>query len=88
MNRDAAERIALAALTTLVADPERLGSFLAATGIGPDTVRQAAETPGFLVAVLDQLMADPESFRYWCLDARLRPDTVAAARALLARENG
>lgn len=86
MNRDAAERIALAALSTLVADTERLDSFLAATGIGPDTLREAAETPGFLVAVLDQLMAEPESFKYWCLEARLRPDSVAAARALLAQE--
>lgn len=84
MTRDAAERLALAVLGTLVGDPERLGSFLAATGIGPETLRAAAATPAFLVAVLDHLMADERAFVVWCGDARVAPETIAAARDLLA----
>lgn len=84
MTRDAAERLALAVLGTLVADPERLGSFLAATGIGPETLRAAAATPAFLVAVLDHLMADERAFVIWCGDAGVAPETLAAARELLA----
>ncbi len=84
MTQDAAERLALAALGTLVADPERLESFLAATGIGPDTLRAAAGTPAFLVAVLDHLMADERALLVWCGDAEVAPETIAAARELLA----
>lgn len=84
MTRDGAERIALAALSALVADPERLGRFLAATGIGPDTLRAAAATPGFLIAVLDHLMADEAVLGEWCAGAGLAPETVAIARSYLA----
>lgn len=84
MTRDGAERIALAALADLVADPGRLGGFLAATGIGPDTLRAAAATPGFLIAVLDHLMANGETLELWCAGAGLAPETVAIARTHLA----
>ena len=45
--REAAETLAVAALAFLAAEPEHLGGFLAATGIGPDQIRKAAARPEF-----------------------------------------
>ncbi len=53
---DAAEQVAVLALNFLAADAERLGGFLAATGIGPANLRQAAREPQFLAGVLRHLM--------------------------------
>lgn len=56
--REAAEAIAIAALSYLAADAEQLGRFLALTGIGPEHIREAARDPGFLSGVLDHLSSD------------------------------
>ena len=44
----AAEALAIQALTHIAGDPERMGRFLAVTGIGPTEIRSAAGEPGFL----------------------------------------
>src|SRR5258705_10938678 len=54
----AAEDLAIAALGFIAGEPERLGRFLAMTGIGPDSIRAAAREPQFLLGVLDHLAAD------------------------------
>ena len=41
----AAEGLAVAALGFIAAEPERLGRFLALSGIGPDSIRTAAREP-------------------------------------------
>src|SRR5262245_58106192 len=51
--RAAAERLAIAALAFIAEEPERLGRFLALTGIGPESIRTAAHEPQFLLGVLD-----------------------------------
>ena len=43
--REAAEALAVAALAFLASEPEHLGGFLAATGVGPDQIRNAARDP-------------------------------------------
>ena len=58
LTKEAAEGLAIQALTFLAGEPERLGRFLAATGIGPTEIRAAAGEPGFLAGVLDYLAAD------------------------------
>ncbi len=42
----------------LATDPERLGRFLAITGIGPEAIRTAAADPQFLAGVLDHVVSD------------------------------
>jgi hypothetical protein len=59
LDRPAAEDIAVKALTLLIRDQERLARFLALTGLGPDTIRAAAGSPGFLRAVLDHVAGQP-----------------------------
>src|ERR1051325_6392801 len=58
MRRDAAESLAVQALGFLAGEPERLARYLALTGIGPDRVRAAAATPGFLAGVLDHVASE------------------------------
>lgn len=78
------EALAIAALGFIATDPQRLGRFLAITGLGPDNLRAAAGNPGFLVAVLDHLMAEPSDFLVFAENAGLRPEAVEMARHRLA----
>ncbi len=58
MTREDAEGLAIAALGFIAGDAERLGRFLALTGLGPETLRQAARDKGFLGQVLDFMAED------------------------------
>ena len=51
ITREAAEALGIQALAYLAGDPERLGRFLALSGLGPETIRAAAHDPGFLAGV-------------------------------------
>ena len=57
-DRGTAEALAIAALTFIAEEPERLGRFLALSGIGPESLRAAACESGFLLGVLDYLTND------------------------------
>lgn len=83
MSRDAAEALAVAALSYLAEDPETLGGFLGATGLGPETLRAAASEPGFLAAVLEYLMGDETLLLVFAERRRVRPMMIAAARHAL-----
>jgi len=65
-----------------------LGRFLAVSGLGPDTLRTAAENPGFLIGVLEFLMADEPSLLAFAENRRLRPTMIAAARYTLSKMHG
>ena len=84
LDRPAAEDIAIKALTFLSGDPERLARFLALTGLGPETIRAAAGSPGFLKAVLDHVAGHEELLVGLAEAIGARPETVVAARRLLA----
>ena len=46
--REVAEIVAIQALSFVASEPERLGLFLAESGIGPESLRAAAADPRFL----------------------------------------
>jgi hypothetical protein len=81
--RDAAEALAIAALSFLAAEPEQLGRFLAMSGIGPEHIRDAAREPGFLVGVLDHFANDEALLVAFSRDAGVDPAAVGRARAAL-----
>lgn len=81
--REVAEIVAVQALSFIAGDPERLGLFLAETGIGPETLRTAAADPKFLVAVLDFIMRDDATVKAFAGASELDPTHVAAARQVL-----
>jgi hypothetical protein len=82
--KDAATALAIMALSFIASDPERLGRFLALTGIGPESIRTAAREPGFLVGVLDHLASDDQLLRAFADQNEFDPEQVMQARELLA----
>jgi hypothetical protein len=79
-----AEDVAVKAFSFLAADPERLGRFLAITGLGPQNLRGAAGEPGFLAGVLTHIAEDEALLVAFAADANLPPERVARAHVLLA----
>ena len=78
-----AEILAVAALSFLAEEPERLGAFLAETGLEPENMRAAAATPGFLPAVLDYLIGHEPLLLDFAADRGIDPAGIPAARAAL-----
>ena len=75
--------MAVQALTFIAGDGERLGGFLAATGIGPAEIRAASGEPGFLAGVLEYLAADDRLITAFAAETGLDPADVARAYAAL-----
>src|SRR6267143_6972658 len=81
--RELAEIVAIQALSFVAGDPERLGVFLAETGIGPETLRSAASDPHFLAGVLDFVLRDDATVKAFASASQLHPTNIAAAREVL-----
>jgi hypothetical protein len=80
---EAAEALALRALAFLAEDPERLGRFLALTGLGPAELRMRAADPELLGGVLDHLLGDERLLMAFAEAREIRPEEVARARRVL-----
>ncbi len=85
--REVAEIVAIQALGFVAGDPERLGLFLAETGIGPDTLRKSAADPRFLASVLDFVLRDDATVNAFAEVSELHPTNIAAARQVLGDPN-
>ena len=81
--REAAESMAIQALSYIASDGERLSRFLALTGIGPDEIRSAAAQPGFLIGVLEYLASDEALMIGFAAENVMKPEVVDAARLAL-----
>ena len=81
--RQVAEIVAVQALSFIAGDPERLGLFLAESGIGPETLRTAATDPHFLAQVLDFEMRDDATVKAFAAASQLHPTNIAAAHQAL-----
>lgn len=81
--RGNAESIAIAALAFIAADPERLGRFLAATGIGPADIRIAAREPLFLAGVIGHISADQKLLLAFAEEKGVSPAEIDRARNIL-----
>jgi Protein of unknown function (DUF3572) len=82
--REVAEIVAVQALSFVAGDAERLGAFLAESGIGPDTLRSAASDPRFLANVLDFIMRDDATVKAFASASKLHPTNIAAAHRILS----
>ena len=85
--RELAEIVAIQALSFVAGDPERLGVFLAETGIGPETLRSAAADSHFLAGVLDFVLRDDTTVKEFAAASELDPATIAAAREVLDQDS-
>ena len=81
--REVAEIVAIQALGFVAGDAERLGAFLAESGIGPDTLRKSAADPRFLASVLDFVLRDDATVKAFAKASELHPTNIAAAREVL-----
>ena len=72
--REVAEIVAIQALSFVAGEPERLGAFLAESGIGPETLRSAAADPQFLVSVLDFVLRDDQTVKAFADASAASPD--------------
>jgi Protein of unknown function (DUF3572) len=84
MARERAQEIAVEGLLHIASDPETLGRFLAITGIGPETLRQAAAEPHFLASVLQHLMDNESALIAFASNHGLAPEQVMQAHLALA----
>ena len=83
VRREAAEALAVAALSFLASEPEHLGGFLAATGVGPDQLRKAARDRSFLSGVLDHFSGNEPLLIAFAQHDGVDPTEIERARATL-----
>lgn len=81
--REVAEIVAIQALAFVAGDANRLGAFLAESGIGPETLRGAVADPQFLAQVLDFVMRDDATVKAFAAASNLHPTNIAAAHQAL-----
>jgi hypothetical protein len=79
-----AEMLAIQALSVIASDADHLGGFLAESGIGPESLREAASDPAFLAGVLDHVMRNEELLLAVAGACQVRPDEIGRARSLMA----
>jgi len=78
-----AQVIALKALAFLASDSDRLGTFLAASGLGPDDLKSGARNSQFLAGVLDYLLGDESLLLTFAENDGVDPGAIAIAWRLL-----
>ncbi len=79
MTRENAEQLALQALQFLTSDGERLGRFMALSGLESDSIRVAASDDSFLAAILEYLMGDESLLLVFATEMAAPPEDVATA---------
>jgi Protein of unknown function (DUF3572) len=78
-HREAAEALALEALTFLATDPERLERFVTLSGLSPDNLRAAGAAPDFLAGVLDYLASDEALLLAFAANRQIDPAEIMRA---------
>ena len=79
----AAEILALQALAWLAGEPERLEPLLAASGLAAGELKEAAQDPHLLAAILAFLLADEPLLLEFCAENGAKPPAVHAAQHIL-----
>jgi hypothetical protein len=79
-----AESVAVGAFAVVAGDPEHLSRFLEITGLRPETIRQAAASPGFFAAVLDHVASDEQLLLAVASALASKPERIMPARDVLS----
>lgn len=82
-SRKSAKALAIQAFGFIAADADRLGRFLAASGLGPAEIREAASEPMFLAGVLDHVAGDEPLLLSFAAETGTAPKDIIFARAAL-----
>ncbi|MGE4246005.1 MAG: DUF3572 domain-containing protein [Parvibaculaceae bacterium] len=78
-----AEILALDALRFLASEPDRIGRFMAMTGLKAADLMATAAHPALLAAVLDHLLFDETLLHLFAEETGISPEAVPAARQKL-----
>jgi hypothetical protein len=78
-----ARAIAEDALLWLLAEPERIGGFLGASGLDPAALRGRLTDPMLMAFALDHILAEDAWVLSLVEETGLRPEEIIAARAAL-----
>lgn len=78
------DRLTADALVYLAADKGRLARFFDITGLGIETLRQAADTPGFTAHLIDYLASDESRLAAFAVEKGYDPAQVEAIRLSLS----
>jgi len=84
-SRKTAEMLAIQALAFIAEEPDRLGLFIAATGIAPDQIRNAAGAPDFLAGVIEHMLGDENLLVAFASSAGIDPAEIARAHSVLGK---
>jgi hypothetical protein len=84
-SQQAAEMLAVQALAFIAEDEGRLSSFVAATGIAPQSIRDAAREPNFLAGLLEHILTDENLLIAFAATAGIDPAEVARAHQALGK---
>jgi hypothetical protein len=79
-----AERLALEAFSRIAHDEERLGRFLAISGLHIQSIRSAAAMPGFLAGILDYVAADEPLLIALAEELETKPERIMEAHRTLS----
>jgi len=77
----AAEALIARVLQFFVMDPDRLVRFFNVTGLTADTIRTAANAPGFAASVLDYMLGDEALLQRFAAETGTQPEALQSARA-------
>jgi hypothetical protein len=83
--REAAEMLAIRALSFIAEEPQRLNAFLSTTGVSLERLRESASSPDFLAGVLEHMLTDESLVMAFADSAAIDPADVARARDALGR---
>ena len=81
---EAAQNLAIQALTFLAADPDRLVRFLEETGMSPAGLREAASQKDFAAGILAFILSDEEMLFAFAQQQALEPKHIDAAHEILS----
>lgn len=84
LSLDAAQAIALEAISFLAADPSHLAYFLQETGMGPADLREALTEQSFQAGVLTHLMSDEQLLLTFSSSHGITPETIELAHGTLS----
>ncbi len=83
-SQEQAQQTAIAVFGRIVADDERLGRFFDLTGLRPDSIREATNSPRFFEAVLDHVVTYEPLLVAVAQEMEVSPEQIVAAHARLA----
>ena len=81
---DEAQALAIALLGFLAADEERMGRFLALTGVDPSDIRALMRDRGFWIAIFDHMFEDESLLLSFCGQEGMAPEQLVRVRHSLA----